>query len=155
MTYKLLPMDRGHLPGVAAIERVCFSAPWSEAMLAEELYNDRACYLVAEDEAGEVLGYAGLHVVLDEGYVTNIAVDPARRRQGIAERLLAAFLRFGQEKLSFLTLEVRASNQAAIALYRKHGFAPAGRRKNYYDHPTEDAILMTREFKKDYEHSGH
>ena len=66
MEYKLVPMDRSHLAGVAELERLCFSTPWNEAMLEEELYNPTASFIVAEDPAGEVLGYAGLHVVLDE-----------------------------------------------------------------------------------------
>jgi len=146
MTCKLVPMDRSHLAAIAAIERACFSAPWSEDMLAEELYHDNASYIVAEREDGVVAGYAGLLAVLDEGYITNIAIDPAYRRQGVADALVSAFCRFGEKHLAFLTLEVRASNQAAIALYEKHGFSPAGRRKHYYNHPTEDAILMTLGF---------
>lgn len=146
MTYSIVPMDRSHLAGVAALERLCFSAPWTEAMLEEELFNDTASFLVAEGEDGSVLGYAGLHVVLDEGYIDNIAVRPEFRRQGIAEALLGVFLRFGQAHLAFLTLEVRPSNTAAVALYEKHGFSEAGRRKQYYDNPTEDALLLTRVF---------
>lgn len=146
MEYKLVPMDRSHLAGVAELERLCFSAPWNEAMLAEELYNPTASFIVAEDPEGRVLGYAGLHVVLDEGYIDNVAVRPACRRSGIADRLLDVFCRFGQEHLAFLTLEVRPSNQAAVALYQKHGFSEAGRRKDYYSDPKEDALLLTREF---------
>ena len=122
MNYKLVPMDRSHLAGVAELERMCFSAPWNEAMLEEELYNDTASFIVAEGEDGQVLGYAGLHVILDEGYIDNVAVRPTCRRQGIADRLLDVFCRFGQANLAFLTLEVRPSNTAAVALYEKHGF---------------------------------
>lgn len=146
MTYKLTPMTMEHVPQVAALERACFSRPWSEAMLENELWNDSAVVIVAEGEDGTVLGYAGLQTVLDEGYINNVAVAEAYRRQGVADELIAAFVRFGQAKLAFLTLEVRASNAPAIALYAKHGFAEAGRRKNYYDDPKEDAILMTRNF---------
>ena len=149
MNYQLLPMDRSHLSGVAELERLCFTAPWSEAMLEEELYNNAAAFLVAEGEQGAVLGYAGLHVVLDEGYIDNVAVAPACRRQGIADRLLDVLCRFGQEKLAFLTLEVRPSNTAAVALYRKHGFQEAGRRRDYYENPREDALLLTRSFGKE------
>ena len=99
--------------------------------------------IVAEGENGAVLGYAGLQTVLDEGYINNVAVDEKFRRQGIADELIAAFVRFGQARLAFLTLEVRASNAPAIALYAKHGFVEVGRRKNYYDDPKEDALLMT------------
>lgn len=147
MNYKLVPMDRSHLAGVAELERMCFSAPWNGAMLEEELYNDTASFIVAEGEDGQVLGYAGLHVILDEGYIDNVAVRPTCRRQGIADRLLDVFCRFGQANLAFLTLEVRPSNTAAVALYEKHGFREAGRRKDYYENPKEDALLLTREFR--------
>jgi ribosomal-protein-alanine N-acetyltransferase len=103
--------------------------------------------LVALDDNDRVVGYAGLQVVLDEGYITNVAVRPECRRQGIAAKLLQVFLDFAKaNKLAFLTLEVRASNQAAIVLYGRHGFRSAGRRRNYYEHPKEDAIIMTLEF---------
>ena len=147
MEYQLVPMDRSHLTAVAALERLCFTTPWNEAMLEEELYNDTASFIVAQRDDGEVLGYAGLHVILDEGYIDNVAVRPEYRRQGVADRLLDVFCRFGQAHLAFLTLEVRPSNTAAVALYEKHGFREAGRRKNYYENPTEDALLLTKEFK--------
>ena len=146
---KIVPMDKGHLPAIAALERACFPDPWTQAMLAEILYQDTASYIVAEDEAGEVLGYAGLHVVLDEGYIDNIAVSPNHRRQGIARQLVEVFCRFGQVNLSFLTLEVRASNSDTIALYEGLDFHEEGRRKDYYRHPKEDAILMTRRFQRE------
>lgn len=146
MDYKLTPMTAEHIPQIAALERACFSHPWSEDMLREELWNDAAVIVAAEGEDGTVLGYAGLQTVLDEGYINNVAVDPRFRRQGVADELIAAFVRFGKAKLAFLTLEVRASNAPAIALYEKHGFQEVGRRKDYYDDPKEDAILMTLEF---------
>lgn len=147
MQYTIVPMDRGHLPQIAALERQCFSAPWTEDMLAEELFNPQASFIVAQGPEGEVLGYAGLHVVLDEGYIANVAVRPDHRQQGIASALLDVFLRFSRANgLAFLTLEVRASNDPAIRLYLKHGFAQVGRRRGYYTRPEEDAILMTLEF---------
>lgn len=135
-----------HIPQIAALERACFSRPWSEESLQGELWNDSAVIIVAEGEDGTVLGYAGLQTVLDEGYINNVAVDEKFRRQGVADELIAAFVRFGQAKLAFLTLEVRASNAPAIALYAKHGFVEVGRRKNYYEAPKEDAVLMTLYF---------
>ena len=148
MEYNIVPMDRSHIEQIAALERECFSTPWSEAMLTEALFDSQASFIVAESEEGGVLGYAGLQVVLDEGYIDNIAVEPNARRHGVADELLDVFCRFGEANLAFLTLEVRASNAPAIALYRKHGFEEAGRRKNYYTKPTEDAIIMTRHFKR-------
>lgn len=141
-------MTADHLDEAAALERVCFSDPWSRNMLAEELDNALAAFLAALDGTGAVVGYAGLQVVLDEGYILNIAVRPDCRRQQIASQLLEVFINFAQgNRLSFLTLEVRASNAPAIALYERWGFAEAGRRRNYYEHPREDAVIMTREFK--------
>ena len=144
---RIVPMTADHLDEVAELERICFSTPWSRTMLAEELDNALSAFLVALDESGKVVGYAGLQVVLDEGYITNVAVRPECRRQGIAGKLLQVFLDFAQgNHLAFLTLEVRASNYDAIALYGSRGFRSVGRRKNYYEHPKEDAIIMTKEF---------
>ena len=147
ISYRLVPMTAELIPAIAEIEQLCFSQPWSENALHEELFNDSACFITAVTDDGDVVGYAGLHCVLDEGYIDNVAVRPEYRRQGVAGELLGAFLRFGQAKLAFLTLEVRASNSPAIALYQKYGFREVGRRKNYYTAPVEDAILMTLEFK--------
>ena len=150
MHVRIVPMNADHLDEVAELERICFSAPWSRNMLAEELDNACSAFLVAEDDAGKVVGYAGLQVILDEGYITNVAVRPECRRNGIAGKLLQVFLDFGQANhLAFLTLEVRASNYDAIALYGSRGFRSVGRRKNYYEHPKEDAIIMTKEFTED------
>lgn len=147
MTYTIVPMTYDHVPQVAEIERLCFSDPWSERMLREHLDNQCAAALVALGEDGTVLGYAGLLVVLDEGYITNVAVRPAFRRQGIAADLLTVFDRFARgNHLAFLTLEVRASNAPALALYEKLGYRRMGLRKNYYEHPKEDAVIMTREY---------
>ena len=101
-------------------------------------------FLAAEDENGRVVGYVGLMYVLDEGYISNVAVSPSRRREGIADMLLAElYARAKEKKLSFLTLEVRESNIPARSLYKKHGYTEVGRRKGYYSLPKEDAVLMT------------
>ena len=147
MHVRIVPMNGDHLDEVAELERICFSVPWSRNMLAEELDNLLSAFLVALDDFGRVVGYAGLQVVMDEGYITNIAVRPECRKQGIAGKLLQVFLDFAEANaLAFLTLEVRASNYDAIALYGTRGFRSVGRRKNYYEHPREDALIMTREF---------
>ena len=149
MTYDIIPMTSEHLDQVARIEQLCFSDPWSRRMLSEHLENECAATLVAITPDGTILGYAGLLVVLDEGYITNVAVCPDYRRQGIAGELLAVFRRFAEgNNLAFLTLEVRESNAAARALYSKYGYKEVGVRKNYYDHPKENAVLMTLEFEK-------
>ncbi len=148
---RIVPMTSAHLDEVADLERICFSTPWSRNMLAEELDNACSAFLVALDpEDGSVVGYAGLLVIADEGYITNVAVRPESRRGGVAGQLLDVFLNFAEaNKLAFLTLEVRESNYAAIALYGSRGFRGAGRRRNYYEHPKEDAIIMTKEFAND------
>lgn len=147
MHVHIVPMNADHLDEIAELEQVCFSTPWSRNMLAEELDNACSAFLVALDDGGHVAGYAGLQVILDEGYITNVAVQPEYRRQGVAGQLLAVFLNFAKgNHLAFLTLEVRASNYGAIALYGGLGFRSVGRRKNYYEHPKEDAIIMTKEF---------
>lgn len=149
MRYKLVPMDYDNVDQIAQIEQACFSKPWSRQMLLDVLENLSASFIAAQAEDGTILGYAGLNVVLDEGYINNVAVLEQYRNQGVASALLSVFIRFSEANgLAFLTLEVRASNQAAISLYMKHGFEQVGRRKNYYDDPKEDAILMTRYFKK-------
>ncbi len=147
--YKLVPMDKSHIAEIAQIERECFSDPWSEASLEEELYNPLCSFIVAQRPDGAVLGYAGLHAVMDEGYIDNVAVREDYRGGGIADDLVDVFVRFGQEHLAFLTLEVRPSNEPAIQLYMKHGFVQVGRRNNYYENPREDAIIMTLEFKRE------
>ena len=141
-------MNRDHLDALEQLERSCFSRPWSKKMLAEELENQCAAFLVAEDaQSGEVVGYGGLLVAADEGYITNVAVLAQHRRQGIAGQILQVFVRFAQANgLAFLTLEVRPSNTAAIALYQGFGFEQVGRRRNYYDLPREDALILTRYF---------
>ena len=155
MHVRIVPMSADHLDEVAELERICFSTPWSRNMLAEELDNALSAFLVALNDDGQVVGYAGLQVILDEGYIANVAVRPDCRRQGIAGKLLQVFLDFAQaNRLAFLTLEVRASNYGAIALYGSRGFRSVGRRKNYYEHPKEDAIIMTKELHHEAENSN-
>ena len=144
----IVPMNADHLEELERLEKICFSRPWSRKMLAEELENQCAAFLVAEDpENRAVLGYAGVLVMADEGYITNVAVFPEYRRRGIAAQIIKVFCDFAQgNHLAFLTLEVRPTNKAAIELYRSFGFEEVGRRKNYYDLPKEDALILTRYF---------
>lgn len=144
MNFRIVPMTASHLSPVAALEQVCFPTdPWSEALFRAALDSPDAVLLLAEEEDGAVLGYAVLSSILDEGNLDNIAVAPHCRRRGVADALLSALADIGRTKLSVLFLEVRASNLPAIALYKKHGFVPVGRRKDYYETPKEDALLMT------------
>ncbi len=148
---RIVPMTEDHLDALERLEKICFSRPWSRRMLAEELENACAAFLVAEDaSSGEVLGYAGLLVMADEGYITNVAVFPEVRRCGVAAQIIEVFMNFAKANhLAFLTLEVRPSNTPAIALYRGFGFEEVGRRKNYYDLPKEDALILTRYFEEE------
>lgn len=148
MNINIVPMHADHLDDLARLEKICFSRPWSRKMLAEELENQCAAFLVAEDALTHaVVGYAGLLVVADEGYITNVAVFPEYRRQGIAAQIIQVFDNFARgNHLAFLTLEVRPSNTAAIALYQRFGFVEVGRRKNYYDLPKEDALILTKTY---------
>ena len=142
-----MPMTAAHLPQVAALEKVCFpSDPWSEELFRAALEHPGTTVLLAEGDDSGVLGYAVLSAVLDEGNLDNIAVAPHCRRKGVADALLSALIQTGRTSLSVLLLEVRASNLPAIALYEKYGFVPVGRRKNYYESPREDALLMTLDF---------
>lgn len=137
----VVPMAERHLAALAEIEKNCFHAPWSEKMLREEL--GKGIFLVAERD-GQAVGYVGCQTVHDEGYITNVAVSPDCRRQGIGRALIEELAqRARAQGLSFVTLEARASNAPAIALYEGAGFDRVGMRKNFYTAPSEDAVLMT------------
>lgn len=136
------------MDSLAALERQCFSQPWSRAGLATELQEPTACFLAAEDE-GKAVGYAGMHCVLNEAYVTNVAVDAAYRRRGVGSLLMNALEQAAQERgAAFLSLEVRASNTGALDLYRGCGFQAVGLRKGMYDQPKEDGFILTKAFPK-------
>ena len=144
MAIEVMPMAAAHIAQIAEIEERCFSTPWSAAALAEELDNPHAVFLVAAD-GEQVLGYAGMHHIGDEGYIDNVAVAPEARRQGVARLLMAALESYGREHALYrLTLEVRASNAAAIALYKGAGYVCDGVRPNFYRKPTEDAAIYSR-----------
>lgn len=142
----ILPMTMCHVAQVAELEKLCFSDPWSENSVAGELNNKLAYWLVAVDD-NRVAGYVGSQTVLDETDMMNIAVHPDYRRQGIAEALVETLVKDLRKQGSHsLTLEVRASNEPAQKLYEKLGFAPVGRRPNYYRNPKEDALILRKEW---------
>ena len=146
MTITILPMTEEHLPAVAALESLCFSRPWTEEGLREELENPVAYFTVATVD-GEVAGYMGLHLPADEAFIANVAVSPAHRRRGVAAALLRDAAAWARENGAVrLALEVRVSNTAAIALYEKLGFVRDGIRPRFYDTPTEDAALFSLYF---------
>ena len=139
-------MNESHVSQVAELEKICFSDPWSENSVASELNNKLAFWLVAEEE-GRVAGYIGSQTCGDETDMMNVAVHPDFRRRGIAEALVNGLVKELKAMESHcLTLEVRASNAPAIALYEKLGFTEIGRRKNYYRNPKEDALILRKEW---------
>ena len=145
----IVPMEERHLDDLARLERLCFSRPWSRQALKEELTNPAACFLVGE-EAGEMLGYAGMHCAAGECYVDNVAVFPEARRQGVGRKLMEALLQAAAARGGeFLSLEVRSSNLEALALYRGLGFREVGRRRRFYDDPVEDGLLLTKDLEKE------
>lgn len=135
-------MEEKDVETVAAMEQEIFSMPWSKQAFSNILQDFKACYLVAEEEAS-IVGYCGIYDIAGEGDIMNVAVDAAHRGKGIAYRMLSELLTQGRQKgICEFTLEVRASNTPAIHVYEKLGFVTEGIRKNFYEKPTEDALIM-------------
>lgn len=131
---------------VVKLEDECFSNPWSRKSILEELNNKNAFFIVGKIDS-KVVGYVGMITVAGEGYITNIATTKSMRNKGVATALINRIVEFGKENLNFVTLEVRKSNKKAINLYSKFGFKTVGERRNFYNSPTENAVLMTKHFK--------
>ena len=141
-------MAKEHISEIARIERECFSMPWSEKAFEDELEYANA-YFLTSLLGDEVTGYIGVNEICGEADVTNVAVDLKYRRFGIGEMLLkSAENGATARECESITLEVRVSNTAAISLYEKCGYKKVGKRKNFYEKPTEDAFLMTKFFDK-------
>lgn len=146
MNFEIVEMKAEHIPEVARLEIVCFSQPWSEKSLSEELCNENSFFLVAVSD--KVLGYIGVQEICGEAYVTNVAVFGECRRYGIGRALLNAACGGAQMRgCEFITLEVREGNRAAIALYESQGFEKAGVRRDFYSSPTENGVIYTKFFK--------
>ena len=140
------PLQPAHIDQMAEIEIECFSVPWSREALLEELDNPNAHYVVCADSAGNVVGYIGSRIVMDSADIPTVAVRPQYRRQGIGYELVNRMLEeMILRGVSSVLLEVRESNLPAQNCYARAGFVPVGRRKNYYDLPKEDALLMGRQ----------
>lgn len=134
-------MEERDLNQVVEIEKASFSKPWNYNDFANSLHEPNL-YLVAEVQ-GEIAGYCGLWSVVGEGQINNVAVAKKYRNQGIAYTMLKYLIELGREKgLEEFTLEVRKSNLPAIHVYHKLGFIDEGYRKDYYEEPTEDALIM-------------
>ena len=137
-------LNTEHLRSVASLEQLCFTEPWSEGAL-ELLCREGGLGVVipADTPDGAALAYGGMTLVLDEGAITNIAVRPDCRRQGLGRAIVLSLIEQARALgVTDIYLEVRVSNEAAIALYRSLGFAVVGTRKGFYRHPAEDAFVM-------------
>lgn len=143
---EFIKMDERHTAQVAKLEACCFSSPWSEKSIVSELTNPLSLWIVAVD-GDTVVGYVGSQSVLGEADMMNLAVEPAYRRKGIAEQLVNTLIAHLKSRdVHCITLEVRASNTAAIALYQKMGFEQVGCRPGYYSNPREDALILRKEW---------
>lgn len=139
-------LKKQYIDGIDELNRLSFSHPWSKALIEQDMSNPNCFYAVGVEE-GKVLGYAGMMVIADEANVTNVATHPDRRREGIGKKLLSKLIEICIEnKFLLITLEVRKSNEAAIALYKNLGFEIEGERKNYYSDNGENALIMTIRF---------
>lgn len=142
---EIMEMKSSHIPAVACLEKLCFSLPWSAASLSAELENPLSLWLVAE-EADEVIGYIGSQTAGGESDMMNLAVVPDWRRHGIAGCLVSELERhLSQMGSTSIALEVRASNEPALKLYRNMGYSEVGRRPGYYLRPREDALIFRKE----------
>lgn len=147
MEIQLTAMKKEDIPFIAELEKECFSSPWSEEGIESELSNEGAVFFTAKADA-RVVGYMGMHCVLDECYIANVAVSTAERRKGIGRKMLRyAEERARERECSFISLEVRVSNEGAIALYLSEGYEKIGERKKFYSAPTENALIMTKKLK--------
>ncbi len=145
MEYRIVNAEEHHIPQLEELEKTCFSVPWTAQQLKSQLRDKNHEFIVAESTDGEILAYVGLMYVLDEGEISNVAVKPEYRRLHLGSALIEEILRRAENlNINFISLEVRESNIPAQQLYLKYGFKPEGLRKNYYDFPKENAIIMIK-----------
>lgn len=131
---------------IEELEQICFSIPWSYDSIYHDVAENKLAYFLVAETAGKVIGYVGIWKIVDEGHITNVAVEPAHRRKHVADTLVEALIHVTEEEgIMRHTLEVRKSNVSAIGLYEKHGFKVKGERKGYYEDNGEDALIMWRE----------
>ena len=140
--FQIRLMEEGDLEQVTRIEKNIFSDPWSRQSFLDSLNQSMCVYLVVEKQE-EIVAYCGLYVVQDEGQITNVAVKENYRNAHVATVMLEELIQRAEDKGACnFTLEVRASNNAAIHLYEKLGFKNVGTRKKFYEKPVEDAVIM-------------
>lgn len=145
MAFEIRKMQPHDLPRVVEIEKACFGERWTIAAFQNELANPASSYFVGLAD-GQIVGYAGYWLILEEAHITTIGTDPRRQRKGFGERMLVHLIdHAARAEAKWLTLEVRVSNEAAIKLYEKYGFTSLGRRRAYYQDNNEDALVMWTE----------
>lgn len=144
---KILKAEESDISAIAELEKECFSSHWSENAISEAMAHKTVFFKALTHK--DPIGYIGVTAVAGEGYINNIAVRKDYRKQGAGSLLLDRAITFAREQnLEFISLEVRASNKAALSLYQNAGFKQEGKRKNFYDNPREDGIIMTRRFSR-------
>lgn len=147
---RALPSDS---TGIAAIEKECFSAPWSKKQVEDEILRDNVVFLTAKNN-GSVIGYISGQMILDEFYISNVAVTEKFRNNHIGSSLIKNLIRIlSDNKCSFATLEVRESNLNARKLYEKYGFEYLGIRRDFYSSPRENACIYTLYFNNEEKHN--
>lgn len=143
MKIKFSRMTILDIPEVMALELDTFTSPWSERLFRDELEQEFSYTMLARCEDGSLAGFICFWVLVDEVHILNLAVRADLRRRGIGSQIVTEALRYAKNKgATVATLEVRQSNEAAIGLYARLGFVNAGRRRNYYDSPRENAVIM-------------
>lgn len=137
-------MTSEDVSAVAAIEQECFSMPWSEKSFLDSISREDTVFLVCVDEATQfIAGYIGMYLSFDEAEITNVAVTTSNRKRGCGQMLVEAAKAEAQKaNAECIFLEVRKSNVSALSLYKRNGFEAIGIRKNFYERPNEDAIIM-------------
>ena len=142
-------LKESEIPQIAELEKLCFTSPWSEESIKSTFKNASNKFFTAIEN--DIIGYIGVSISADEGYILNVAVHPDFRGRGAGKALVSFVIENYKEKLSFLTLEVRPSNIVALKLYSSLGFKKVGERKNYYSNPLENALLLTKYFNSEKE----
>ena len=146
---EIVRLQKEHCVILAELEKLCFSRPWSQKAIEDEVNNPNAFFVTAVDEE-KILGYGGMHCTHQECYIDNIAVFGHQRKRGVGTAIVKALVQEAQRRgAEYISLEVRPSNRPAVGLYTKLGFMEEGRRRNFYSDPTEDALILTRRFPKE------
>ena len=141
--FRIRPADENDVKPLTNLDEICFSLPWSEVSFFEEITRNKLAQYVVAESSEKIVGYAGIWMIHDEGHITNVAVHPDFRRRGIAKALIFTLMKISEAAgVKVYTLEVRASDESAISLYKDLGFIESGIRKKYYEDNNEDAVIM-------------